>query len=236
MMRSHERIEELIVVRSIGTLEPEDAAELEREMAAHGPDCEECRRLETAYGEVAGGLAFALDPVPVREGFADETIELALGQSQVPQPGGTASARRWLRPLVAVAAALVLFVGGAVVGAAVFGGGEVPPEATVLALEPQDPNLTGTITAAFTPGEPGIYLQGSGLEPLPPGKVYELWLIEGQTPASAVCVRPGEDGSVFAFADREVAGNDLMAVTVEPSSCSDAPTTTPIWVAPITSA
>jgi hypothetical protein len=81
-----------------------------------------------------------------------------------------------------VAAALVLFVGGAVLGAAVFGGGgEVPPQATVLALEPQDPSLSGTVTAAFTPGEPGIYLQGSGLEPLPSDRVYELWVIEGVT-------------------------------------------------------
>ena len=95
----------------------------------------------------------------------------------------------------------MLFVGGAIVGAAVFGGAEVSPEATVLQLEPQDPSLAGTVTAAFTPGERGIYLQGSGLEPLPQDQVYELWVIEGETPAAAVCVRAGEDGSVFAFAD-----------------------------------
>ena len=235
MMRSHERIEELIVVRSLGALEPGDAAELEREMASHG-DCEECRRLETDYGEVAGRLGLALDPVAVPAGFEDETVELALGRSPgPPSPPETSAGRGW-RALVAVAAALVLFVGGAIVGAAVFGGGEVPSGATVLRLQPQDANLTGTITAAFTPGEPGIYLQGSGLEPLPRDQVYELWLIEGQTPAAAVCVRPGDDGSVFAFADREVTGNDVMAVTVEPSTCSDAPTTPPIWVAPVTSA
>ena len=106
----------------------------------------------------------------------------------------------------------------------------------MLTFEPQDPNLTGTITAAFTPGEPGIYLQGSGLDPLSPDEVYELWLIEGETPAAAVCVQPGEDGSVFAFADTEAVTDALLAVTVEPSSCSDAPTTPPIWVAPITPA
>ena len=69
------------------------------------------------------------------------------------------------------------------------------PQATVLALEPQDPSLSGTVTAAFTPGEPGIYLQGSGPGPLPSDQVYELWVIEGDTPAAAVCVRPGDDGS-----------------------------------------
>jgi hypothetical protein len=41
---------------------------------------------------------------------------------------------------------------------------------------------------------------------------------------------------VFAFADTEAVTDALLAVTVEPSSCSDAPTTPPIWVAPITQA
>ena len=233
MMRSHERIEELIVIRSIGGLTPEETTELEREMASHGPDCEECRRLETEYGEVAGRLGFALDPVAVRPGFADETIELALGEAPASRPARAGGA--W-RPLVAVAAALVLFVGGAIVGAAVFGGAEVSQQATVLQLEPQDPALSGSVSAAFTPGERGIYLQGAGLETLPQDQVYELWVITGDTPAAAVCVRPGEDGSVFAFADSQVAPNDLLAVTVEPSTCSDAPTTPPIWVAPVTTA
>jgi anti-sigma-K factor RskA len=224
MMRDHTRIEELIAIRSIGGLDPQEEAELEREMSSHGPDCEECRRLENEYGEVAGRLAFALDPVALRPGFAEETIGLALGEAPASQPGRRGSP--W-RPLVAVAAALVLFVGGAVLGAVVFGGGgEVPPQATVVALEPQ----------AVTPGEPGIYLQGSGLEPLPSDKVYELWVIEGDIPAAAVCVRPGDDGSVFAFADKEVTGSEVLAVTVEPSTCSDAPTTPPRWAGQVTTA
>jgi anti-sigma-K factor RskA len=233
MMRSHERIEELIAFRFIYGLEPEETAELEREMASHGPDCEECQRLETEYGEVAGRLAFALDPVAVRRGFADETVELALGEAPASRPARAGGA--W-GPLVAVAAALVLFVGGAIVGAAVFDGAEVSQQATVLQLEPQDPALSGSVTAAFTPGERGIYLQGAGLETLPEDQVYELWVITGETPAAAVCVRPGEDGSVFAFADSQVAPDDLLAVTVEPSTCSNAPTTPPIWVAPVTPA
>jgi len=159
MMRSHERIEELIAFRLIYGLDPQEQAELEREMASHPLDCEECRRLETEYGEVGGRLAFALEPVALRPGFADETVELALGDP----PGSRRKGGSRLRPLVAVAAALVLFAGGAIVGATVFGGAEVSSEATVLTFEPQDPNLTGTITAAFTPGEPGIYLQDFGI-------------------------------------------------------------------------
>jgi anti-sigma-K factor RskA len=234
MMRDHTRIEELIAIRSIGGLDPQEQAELDREMASHGFDCEECRRLESEYGEVAGRLAFALDPVALRPGFAEETIGLALGEEPASRQGRGGG--RW-RPLVAVAAALVLFVGGAVLGAAVFGGGDqVPQQATVLALEPQDPSLSGIVTVAFTSGKSGIYLQGSGLEPLPDDKVYELWVIEGDTPAAAVCVPPTADGSVFGFADKEVTGSEVLAVTVEPSTCSDAPTTPPSWAAQVATA
>ena len=55
-MRDHTLIEELLAIRSIGGLDPQDEEALEREMAAHGPDCPECRRLQTEFGEVAGML------------------------------------------------------------------------------------------------------------------------------------------------------------------------------------
>ena len=55
-------------------------------------------------------------------------------------------------------------------------------------------------------------------------------------PAAAVCVPPGDDGSVFAFADKEVTGSEVLAVTVEPSTCSDAPTTPPRWAGQVTTA
>jgi len=176
MMPSHERIEELIAIRSIGGLDPQEQAELERLMASHGPDCEECRRLEVEYGEVAGRLAFALDPVSPRPGFAEETIGLALGEAPASRPGGAGG--RW-RPLVAVVAAVVLFVGGAVVGAAVFGGGaEVPAEAVAASLGCGNP----TALAQLNPGEVVLDLgSGGGIDVLlsakrvgPTGKAYGL--------------------------------------------------------------
>jgi hypothetical protein len=229
MMRSHDRIEELIAIRAIGGLDGPDGSDLEREMASHEPDCEECRRLETDYAEVAGRLAFALDPVGVRLGFERETMGLAFGEA--PSPRG--SVRRRLRPLVAVAAALVVFAGGLLAGSAIFGGSTVPSRASVVAFRTEQP---GTITAAYTPGERGIYLIGSDLPALPRNRVYELWLIEGETPAPATCVSPSPDGSLFAFVDADVGTSDLMAVTIEPSRCSRTPTTTPIYVAELASA
>jgi hypothetical protein len=49
-------------------------------------------------------------------------------------------------------------------------------------------------------------------------------------------VTPSDDGSVFGFADKEVTGSEVLAVTVEPSTCSDAPTTPPSWAGQVATA
>lgn len=226
-MRSHDHIEELIAIRSIGGLDAGDLAELEAEMGEHGPDCSECRRLEAEYEEVAGRLAFALEPVAVRDGFREQTIELALGERttsvRAQRTGG-----RFLRPLIGIAAAFAVFAGGWLIGGAVTGDPEVPANATVVALQGEPGS--GTFTAAYQSGEPGLYLLGSNLPALPEDRVYELWLFTGDTPASAVCGTPSDDGSLFEFVDTSLEGIGLMAITVEPSACPDAPTTDPIFV------
>jgi Anti-sigma-K factor rskA, C-terminal len=231
MMRDHTRIEELLAIRSLGGLDPRDEAELEREMASHGPDCEECRRLETEFEETAGRLALALNPVAVREGFAEETFERAFGPATGGAGARPAETRRrgWLRPLVGIAAAVVLFAGGVLVGTAVTG--EQPSEKTVLTF--QSETEPGTLAAAFTPGSSGVYMVGTGLPTLPQGKVYELWLFTGDTPASAMCATPTSDGSVFGFSDASLEGVGLMAVTVESSACPSAPTTQPVFTAEV---
>ena len=233
MMRDHTRIEELLAIRSISGLEPQDEADLEREMASHGPDCQECRRLQTEYEETAGRLAFALEPVAVREALAEETFRRAFGDPAGPaaeRPGVPARRRGWLRPLVGVAAAIVLFAGGVLVGTAVTG--EQPSEKTVLTF--QSETEPGTLAAAFTPGSSGLYMVGTGLPTLPEGKVYELWLFTGDTPASAMCATPAADGSVFGFADASLEGVGLLAVTVESADCPSAPTTQPVFTAEVT--
>ena len=243
-MRDHERIEERIAVRALGGLDVVDAEALIAEMAAHGPSCEECRRLETEYDEVAGRLAFALDPERVPEWMEDHVVSLATGSGEplrVMSPRDQRRARRGpggvrLRPLVAMAASIVLFVGGLAIGSIVTGGdrNEIPADARVVAFQGEPGS--GTLSAAYTPGEPGVYVLGADLPTPPEGQVYEIWMIEGETPTPGPCVSPEADGSLVAYVDAELGATDVMAVTVEPGTCSTAPTTTPIFVAELTTA
>jgi hypothetical protein len=137
-----------------------------------------------------------------------------------------------LRPLVAAAAAIVVFVGGWAVGSLTSDDAPaVPAGARVVAFEGEG---GGTLAVAYRPGEEGVYLLGSGLATPPEGSVYEVWMIRDGTPIPGPCVRPEADGSLFAFADAELGTTQTMAVTVESAECPAAPTTEPVFTATIT--
>jgi anti-sigma-K factor RskA len=231
--RDHEAIEELLSASVLGALEPEEQAALEQEMSSHGPRCPECMALRRDYGEVAGRLAFSLEPVAVRPGLEDEIVRLARGTATaevVQIPARRDRSRVW-RGLVAVAAALVLFAGGWL--ARDLTSGKNPTVALptkVVSFQ----GSGGNLSVAFHPGERGVYLLGSDLAAPPSGKVYEVWKIEGGTPVRGACFRPTANGSFFRFLDTDISTTQVMAVTVEPATCSSAPTSEPFLTATIT--
>ncbi|MGQ0669995.1 MAG: anti-sigma factor domain-containing protein [Actinomycetota bacterium] len=227
-MRDHDVIEELISIRALGGLDAGDGARLAREVAAHGSDCEECRRLEDDYAEVAGRLAFALEPVRVREGFEDEVVTLAVaGPDQVAR-----GPRAFARNLVAVAAAVALLAGGWLLRDLTGGAGAPSPAEFLAGAElVRFQGTGGELAVVYHPGEDGAYLFGLDLQTPPQGRVYEVWLIQDGTPVPGACFTPAETGQILTFVDASLAGTDLMAVTVEPSECSTSPTTTPILTA-----
>lgn len=224
-MRSHDRIEELLAVGALGGLDPEDIELLERERADHGPGCVECARLEREYGEVAGRLAFTLDPVPVREGLEDELVARALGRARSP-----ISPRPAWRRLSLVAAAAALLVGGWVLRDLTLpDGAEGPPaeflaKATIVRFQG---HAEGRFAVAFVPKQPGAYLFGTGLAAPSAEVAYELWLFEGGRPVSGGCFTP-EDGTVLEHVDADLGAAGSLAVTIEPAACPSAPTTEPI--------
>jgi hypothetical protein len=237
-MRDHELIEELISVRALDGLDPDDEAALASAMASHGEACPDCLRLEREYAEVAGRLAFALDPESPRPGFEDRVVAAATREPVMPLPpavGGDAgggTARTWrLPPLMAVAAAIVLFVAGIGVGRFVTDEGAAVPEgARVVAF---DGESDGRLAVAYPPDGQGVYLLGFGLETLPEDEVYAVWMLQDGMPVPATCFAPSAEGSVFAFVDASLGTSEAMAVTVEPASCPSAPTTEPILTAQI---
>lgn len=228
MKRAHALIDDLMAIRALDGLDEDDARRLERELAAHG-DCVECRRLEAQHAEVAGMLAFALDPRHVDEGIADRIL------AQPQRPSATAatpvdeiSARRdprlglWQAAFgVAATVALILAI---VLATRPDDGLAVP--STIVPFEGD----SGELALAYTPGERGILVWGTGLPDPGQGRVYELWMIEDGDPVRGACLAPTE-GVVGTYVDADLATAELMAVTVESSDCPEAPTTDPVFTA-----
>jgi anti-sigma-K factor RskA len=234
MMRDHTLIEELLAIRSLGGLDADDARTLDQELAAHG-ECAECRELERSFGETAARLAFALDPQPVDPAMADRIltdrpvdVRTSDDGVSVGEPSGPRRAKRAWTALVGVAAAFGLLIGGIVVfGPRSTGIGDLQATQTIVRFEGE-----GTLAMAYVPGEEGAAIVGSGLPEPGPDDVYEIWMIDDDVPTSGGCVSP-TDGSISVWIDADVSTADLMAVTVEPSSCPSQPTGTPISTAPL---
>jgi hypothetical protein len=248
-MRDHTQIEELMAVAALGGLDPDDQRALERERAAHGT-CDECRAIETSFGEVAGRLAFSLDPEPVDAAVADRIIARS-GRLAVIH--GIETTRLPDPPLVAIPDAgrdrdrrrrwTVLGIAATLVVAAVLSVAVVPrigPVHTHVVASQQivsfspagGSTVEGRLTMAYTPGTPGAVVWGSGLPDPGTGKVYELWTITGTTPTSAGCMEPA-DGAVAMHVDADVSDADSMALTEESSSCPAVPAGTAVLTAPL---
>jgi anti-sigma-K factor RskA len=228
-VRDHALIEELLAVRALDGLDGEDAAVLEAAMAAHGAECEECRRLEVGFTETAAMLAFGLEPAPVPEDLADRIV--AAGSASIPagsdaSAGRAGSARAWAAVLAVAAAFALVAVLFVVVSP---GPGSARTASTVVRFKGGE----GELAMAYTPGETGAVFWGQDLPDPGPGKVYEIWMIRtDEAPVSGACVTP-TDGHLAAVVDANVSTSNVMAVTVETTACPSAPTTAPVYTAPI---
>jgi anti-sigma-K factor RskA len=222
--RDHTEIEELLAVRALGGLDPEEDAALRRAMATHGPDCPVCDRLQAEFESTAGVLGFALDPVPVDPAIADRILARPRPTERL-EPSPRRS-RRWTA-VAAIAAAIVLVVASIAL---------LRPTTQTIAGVTFTPHVVafqggaGEVAMAYSPGEPGALIVGRDLPSPGTDQTYEIWAITGTTPVSAGCVSP-TDGRLATFTDLDVSSSDLMAITVEATSCPSAPTTQPVYTA-----
>ncbi|MDQ0745269.1 anti-sigma-K factor RskA [Clavibacter sp. B3I6] len=157
---------------------------------------------------------------------------------------GSASARaseRWFRKpgaLIGVAAAaVVIVVGGVVVGTNVGGPGtsqapvasayERVTTASDVVIDKRDVVGGGTATVYFSASEAKTAVVLNDASPLPAGRVLQLWYVGQSGPVSAG-VMPSEDGAGHAVLEGAYTPGDTVAITVEPEGGSEQPTTEPI--------
>ena len=82
---------------------------------------------------------------------------------------------------------------------------------------------------AYWSRQRGMVFSGANLPPLPPGRVYQVWVITND-PAPVSAGLLGADGSGLFMTPSDIAPPKLVAVTNEPAGGAPAPTTTPFLV------
>jgi hypothetical protein len=254
--RPHDQIEELIVADALDGLDAAERDRLFREMAEHGPDCPDCARLLAEYGEVAGWLALALEPVPLSADAEERLLRAARGEPasglrpseqgptgdhdeavMLPERSARPAIARWRRWAAAASAAAVLAAVAGAVGWAIAPRGPgvqskflayvAAPGTRVVTLAAGDGR---SLAVAFRPGQREAWVVGTGLPDPEGGKVYELWYRTGTSSRMAPAgTFSSSDGTVVAKVEVG-ASFDTLAVSVEPRGGSEQPTSNPIYL------
>jgi len=217
----------------------------------HLSRCPSCAAEVRGFREVATAMAFAVT-AEAPAGLRPQVLAAAARTRQLPpevssdaRPQRTRSTLPWL-PWLSGAVAL------ASVAVAVFFGlaqSHTQDELNQARAENQALNVVlsaphvqvlsqvatsgGTAIVVLAAERHALAVVTTGLPALPPGQVYQLWLIGTKKTVSAGLLPPAQAGQTPAVLATGVAEGDTLGLTVEPAPGSAQPTTKPIVALPL---
>jgi anti-sigma-K factor RskA len=227
-MSDHEKYEPSLAAWVLGAVDSEEAADI----AAHVDGCAECRETARRLGWVASMLPLEVEEREPTARLRSRILNLTSSPPR-PSPGRMDSRppdegnrRRRLKlsifdrvPTVAAAAVVLLALTlGVVVGEVAARSTAVPPQTEVSRFTLSGHgSMAGAQATVVDLKHDGIALVDfSGLPPLEPGNVYELWLIRSdQQPHPAGVFVPDSNGTKMVVVATPLAGYMTMAVTTE---------------------
>lgn len=250
MMDDQYHVHDLVAAYVLGAVTPEE----ERQVVEHLASCAECRQLAGELREVEQmlpSLAGELTPSPrlksrimaavyaeprgagaidAHTAPRDDALGVALEEPPAisrTTPAPLPFRSRRLTPLLAVAAALVLVVAGAVVYRLLQPGGPAPTRTFQVAAG-AIPSISGTL-AYYKDGNK-VDLNLKGLKQLPANRVYEFWLVKLRNgkPVRAdgiVAFRPTANGTyATTLSGQNVPAYQLAGFTIEHAPMATTPT------------
>ncbi len=231
----------------------EEGTEHDR-FARHMSRCQSCASEVRGFREVATALAFAAATEPPPE-LRGRVLAAAARTRQLPPEVKTHArprrARAWPQNVPWVPWLSGAIATASIVVAVLFGFAQAHTEQelsqaraenqaiSLLLSAPQARLLShqvtggGVATVVLAADRHELVVITRGLPALPPGKVYQLWLIGKPKIVSAGLLpsaRSGRTGPVLAAG---VVKGDTLGLTVEPAPGSAQPTTTPILALPL---
>ncbi|MER3388823.1 MAG: anti-sigma factor [Microcella sp.] len=207
------------------------------------------------FADTRASLGLAVPPVTPSAAMKDAVMaRIAETPQDAPQPAAVAAAiearpdavgpverraqARWFhRPgsvVLAAAAAVALFFGGVLSADLVNpAAGDAQQLAAIVAApdvqtvsSPIEGGASATLVSSETLGVSAMVFEG--LPQLTEEQAYALWYITDGEPTPAGLFSVGDDGTVVQVLEGSFEAGTVVGVTVEPSSGSPAPTTTPI--------
>ncbi len=217
----------LAAAYALDALDPEER----RRFEAHYPDCDACRTEVGEFRETAAHLG-ATTPTPLPDDLKARVLAEVSQTRQLPPRTSTSPAdRRWVRPVLAAAAAIVIvaIAGGLYAwrsGGTGSGGGELAevlgaPDAVTVRLGGTSP---GTLRVVYSTDQGRAVVVGADVPDPGPGRTYQLWSVHGSTATSAGVFDPTSSGRVDEVVDAPAGPTDVWGVTNEPAGGSPAAT------------
>lgn len=233
---------------ALDALGPEERAEFRKHLAVCEACCAEVRELRAAAA-LMGQAEAERPPAALKSRLLAEVARtpqqppLTREESdRVDEPRGNVvrlqgRARRWV-PRLALAAAAFLIAG---VGAVALNGTDDPtrPPADQLSaaaaevFDAEDARILtvrtkngGRLTVGISPDLNEMAVDTRQLPPLASGKAYQIWSIHKGAMTSAAVLTSLEEGAAMEMPAAET----QVAITIEPATGSEAPTTEPIII------
>ena len=199
----------------------------------HVSRCQSCASEVRGFREVATALAFAAATEPPPE-LRDRVLAAAARTRQLPPEVKTHARPRRTRPVPWVPWLSGAIATAAIVVAVLFGFAQahtqqelnrVQAENQAISLLLSSPQVTllshsttkgGVATVVLAAARHQLVVITNGLPALPPGKVYQLWLIGKTKIVSAGLLPPANSGRTGPVLASGVVKGDTLGLTVEP--------------------
>jgi anti-sigma-K factor RskA len=233
---------------ALDALEP--GAERDR-FTRHLSRCQSCAIEVRGFREVATAMAFAA-VAEAPAGLRDRVLAAAARTRQLPPEVTTRARPRpgrswrpwvpWLSGVVAAASIVVAVLFGFAQAHTQDELNQVRAQNKAISLLLSSPQVTllsksttrgGVATVVLSAARHQLAVVTSGLPALPPGRVYQLWLIGKTTTTSAGLLPAANAGQTPPVLASGVVKGDTLGLTVEPAGGSAQPTTTPILALPL---
>lgn len=231
-----ERIDELLAGYVLRSLSGDDAAEADRLLSHHVPDCDRCRQTLAAFTETVADLSLGADPMP-----PPDTLLPRLHRELEPETARQGPGR-WAA--VASGVVAILVVGGVAVSMGVRAGNlqdsndllrealafSQRPGADTAPLGGPEAATPAPVSEITAPDEDHFYLIGEDVPSPPAGSVYGIWLSDGTDLvfAGSFLPRPGMTVVEVPF-DRS--RYDRVFITLQVEGAQPATPGEPIWEA-----